>query len=126
MTNPKSANAGKQRKFRCNAPLHVRHKFMSAHLSKELRKQLGKRSLPVRKGDEVKVMRGKFAGTTGKVSDVDLKRLKVFLENVKGKQISGKEVSIPLEPSNLLIINPVMDDKMRLRKKMKLAGEKKK
>ena len=120
MTNPKSSKAGKQRKFRANAPLHIRHKFMSAHLSKELRKQLKRRSLPLRKGDEVKIMRGKFSGTTGKVSEVDLKRLKIFMENIKAKQVSGKERPLPLEPSNLLITNPVMEDKRRLKMKVKV------
>ena len=93
---------------------------MSAHLSRELRKQLKRRSLPLRKGDEVKIMRGKFSGTTGKVSEVDLKRLKIFLENIKAKQTSGKERPLPLEPSNLLITNPVMEDKRRLKMKVKV------
>lgn len=127
MTQPKSSKPSKQRKFRANAPLHIRHKFVSAHLSKELRKQLGRRSLPLRKGDEVKIMRGKFAGTAGKISEVDLKRLKIFLENIKRKQVSGKEVPIPLEPSNIMITSPNLDDKMRKKviDRKKKVGEKK-
>ncbi len=120
MPQPKSSKAGKQRKFRQNAPLHIRHKFMAAHLSKELRKQLKRRSMPLRKGDEVKIMRGSHAGKTGKVSEVDLKRMKIFLENIKAKQMSGKERPLPLEPSNLLITNPVMEDKRRLKMKMEV------
>ncbi len=76
--------------------------------------------MPLRKGDEVKVMRGSHAGKTGKVSEVDLKRMKVFLENLKAKQMSGKERPLPLEPSNLLITNPVMEDKRRLKMKMEV------
>jgi large subunit ribosomal protein L24 len=60
----KSKKPSKQRKAMYQAPLHRKHKLFSAHLSKELRKQWNKRSLPVRKGDEVKIMRGKFKGTT--------------------------------------------------------------
>ncbi|MCD6381372.1 MAG: 50S ribosomal protein L24, partial [Candidatus Aenigmarchaeota archaeon] len=52
----------KQRKYRYNAPLHIRQKLVSAHLTKELRNELGIRSLPVRKNDRVKIMRGKFKG----------------------------------------------------------------
>jgi large subunit ribosomal protein L24 len=109
----KSKKPSKQRKALYQAPLHKKHKMLAAHLSKELRKQWKKRSLPVRKGDEVKVMRGKFKGTTGKISKVDLKGLKVYVENVRRKRVSGEEIHIPLHPSNLLIINPVMEDPKR-------------
>ncbi len=127
----KSKKPRKQRKALYEAPLHKRHKLLSAHLSKELRKKWNKRSLPVRRGDEVKVMRGKFKGTIGKISKVDLKKLKVYIENVKRKKVSGEEVHVPIHPSNLLILNPVMDDKERLKviqraKKVKENGKTKK
>jgi len=111
----KSKKPRKQRKALYKAPLHKKHNLLSAHLSKALIKQWKKRSLPVRKDDEVKVMRGKFKGTTGKISKVDLKKLKVYIENVKRRKVSGEEVHVSIHPSNLLIINPVMDDKMRLK-----------
>lgn len=53
----KSKQPRKQRKARYNAPLHIRHKFMSAALSDELRDKYGKRSFPLRKGDTVRVVR---------------------------------------------------------------------
>lgn len=109
----KSKKPSKQRKSFYHTPLHKRHKLLAAHLSKELRNQLRKRSLPIRKGDEVKVMRGKFKGTTGKISKIDLKRLKVYIENVKRKKVSGEEVHVPINPSKLLMINPNMDDPRR-------------
>ena len=124
----KSKRPGKQRKALYQAPLHRKHKLMSAHLSKELRKQMDKRSLPVRKGDEVKVMRGKFKGTIGKVSKVSLKKLKVYIENVKRKKVSGEEVFVPIHPSKLMITNPIMDDPKRKKvidrkKKVKKNGK---
>lgn len=109
----KSKKPSKQRKAFYQAPLHKRHKLLAAHLSKELRVQLKRRSLPVRKGDEVRVMRGKFKGTTGKISEVDLKKLKIYVENIKRKKVSGEEIHIPIHPSNLLIISPVLDDPER-------------
>jgi len=109
----KSKKPSKQRKALYQAPLHIKHKLLSAHLSKELRKQWKKRSLSIRKGDEVRVMRGKFKGITGKISKVDMKRLKVYIENIKRKKVSGEEIHLPIHPSNLLIINPVMDDPKR-------------
>ena len=55
-----SKRPGKQRKYRKNSELHLKKKFLSANLSKELRKKYGKRSMVVRKGDVVKICRGKF------------------------------------------------------------------
>jgi large subunit ribosomal protein L24 len=114
----KSKRPSKQRKAIHQAPLHRRHKLLSAHLSKELKKQMNRRSLPVRKGDEVKVMRGKFKGTVGKVSRVDMKRLRVYMENIKRKKVSGEEVSVPVKPSKLLIVNAVMEDAKRRKRKV--------
>ena len=107
----------KQRKAMAQAPLHKKHKLLSAHLSKELRASLKIRSLPIRKGDEVKVMRGKFKGTTGKVSRVSMKKMKVYIDNIKRKKVSGEEVMIPLQASKLLILNAVMDDSKRRKTK---------
>lgn len=95
------------------APLHRRQKMVNAHLSKDLRKQYGKRSLGIRKGDEVKVMRGKHKGKSGKVDRVDLKRFKIYIENVKRNRSSGEETFIPFHPSNLLITNVIMEDSRR-------------
>lgn len=103
----------KQRKYRHNAPLHVRHRLISAHLDKALRKEYKKRSLPLRKGDEVKIMRGRFSGVRGKITRVDLKRLKAYVDSAKVKKVSGQEVEAALEPSNLLITKPDLEDKKR-------------
>lgn len=103
----------KQRKYRYNAPMHVRQKFVAAHLSRELRKEFGKRSLGVRKGDEVVVLTGKHKDKKGKVSKVDLKKIKIFIENVKASKVSGQEVETPLDPSNVVITKLNLDDSKR-------------
>jgi large subunit ribosomal protein L24 len=108
-----SKKPSKKRKEFYQAPLHKKHKLLSAHLSKELRNQFRKRSLYLRKGDEVKVMRGKFKGTTGKISKINLKRLKVYIDSVKRKKVSGEEVHVPINPSKILITSPNMDDQRR-------------
>lgn len=105
----------KQRKYRRNAPLHVRHKFLSANLSKELRQKYGIRAIPLRKGDTVRIMRGSFKGKTGKVEKVDLKKLKVYVENITTLKQDGRKVPVPLEPSNLQITALNLDDKKRLK-----------
>ena len=118
----KTKQPSKQRKRMYKAPLHKRQKMVGAHLSKELKKQLGKRSLPVRKGDEVKIMRGKHKGKTGKVEKVDLKKLKIYIETIKRARTSGEETFIPFQPSNLLIINAIVENTRR--KKMIDRGKK--
>ncbi len=109
----KSKQPRKQRKALYEAPLHKRQKLMSATLSKELREKFHRRSLPVRKGDEVKIMRGEFKGRTGKVIKVDLKKLRVYIEGITRKKSTGEEVHVPIHPSNLMIIKADMNDKMR-------------
>jgi len=111
----RSKQPRKQRKYRYNAPNHVRHKLLSAHLSKELKKQYGKRSIPVRKGDEVEIMNGSSRKTRGLVERVDMKKLKIYIEGVKAKKVDGSQISKPIDPSNLKIIKLNMSDKMRIR-----------
>jgi large subunit ribosomal protein L24 len=109
----KSVQPRKQRKYRYNAPLHVRHKFISANLAPELRRRFEKRSMPVRKGDEVEVMRGSSVGLRGTVSRIDLKTCRVYVEEIKVKKVDGSEIMKPLQPSNLRILKLGLDDKMR-------------
>lgn len=99
-----SSQPRKQRKFRANAPLHLRKKFVSANLSKELRKKIGKRNIVVKKGDKVKIMRGKFKGKTGKVLEVRLKISKIVVEGIQVKKMDGSKANVKMQPSNLQII----------------------
>jgi large subunit ribosomal protein L24 len=94
----------KQRKYRANAPLHLRKKFVSVNLSKELRKKLGKRNIVIKKGDKVKIMRGKYKGKTGKILEVKLKLSKVIIEGIQVKKQDGSKANVKLQPSNLQII----------------------
>src|SRR4030043_157199 len=108
-----SSQPRKQRKYRYNAPLHARRKFLSAHLSKELRKGLGVRSMVIRKGDEVLVMRGEFRGIKGTIERVDIRKSKVYMDAVKAKKVDGSEVQKALQPSILMITKLPLEDKKR-------------
>lgn len=110
-----STQRRKQRKYRENAPNHIRQKMVSVNLDKPLRKDYKKRSLPVRKGDEVVVMRGSHRGKAGKITKVVLKSLTVYVDNVKIKKVSGQEVIDPIDPSNLKITKLNLDDKNRMK-----------
>src|SRR3989344_7349405 len=92
-----SSQTRKQRKYRFNAPLHARHKMLAAHLSKELRKEMGFRSIPLRKGDEVAVMTGEYKKMKGTITRVDMKMLKVYVNSVKRKKVSGQEIEVPVD-----------------------------
>ncbi len=114
-----SSKPRKQRKRHFNAPLHIRQKKMSAMLSPELRKKYGKRNIPVRKGDKVKVMRGDFAGIEGEVVRVNLKKYKVYVDKVKRRKTNGEEVLVGIHPSNLMIIDLNLEDARRKEKLVK-------
>ncbi|MCE4621456.1 MAG: 50S ribosomal protein L24 [Desulfurococcales archaeon] len=113
----------KQRRAYFNAPLHVRQKLMSAPLSPELREKYGVRSLPVRKGDKVRIMRGDFKGHEGKVVKVDLRRLRIYVDGVTIKKADGTPVFRPIHPSKVMIIELNLEDPWR-RKILERRGAK--
>jgi len=106
----------KQRKYLANAPLHIRKKFVSVSLSKELRKKHGKRNVPVRKGDVVKITKGKFKKKQGKVTKVELKKSKIIVEGIQIKKTDGSKVNAPLKAPNLQIVELNLEDKKRMKK----------
>jgi large subunit ribosomal protein L24 len=105
----------KQRKYRAKAPLHLKRKLLGANLSKELRKKHQKRNIPVKKGDKVKIMRGKFKGKQGKINEIKLKTEKIFIEGIQIKKKDGSKVNVKINPSNLQIIELNLEDKKRLK-----------
>ena len=105
----------KQRKYAANAPLHLKRKLLSVNLSKELRKKIKKRNVVVRKGDTVKIMRGKFKTKSGKITDVNVKTSKVKIEGIMAKKQDGSKVNIKMRPSNLQIIELNLEDKKRMK-----------
>jgi large subunit ribosomal protein L24 len=124
MARPKSKKPKKQRKFMHTAPLHTRRKLMAAHLSAELKKQYNRRSFPVRKGDEVVAMRGKFKKRGGKVARLNTKKYRVYIEGVMVKRTDGTERQAPIHPSNLRISKLNLDDKKRVASLTKKAPKK--
>jgi large subunit ribosomal protein L24 len=103
----------KQRKMLYNAPAHLRHKLMAAPLSKELTASRGAKTLPVRKGDTVRIMRGDHVGFEGKVSRVDLKKYRIFIEGLTREKVDGTNIFISVHPSKVVIRNLNLDDKWR-------------
>ncbi|MBS3076122.1 50S ribosomal protein L24 [Candidatus Pacearchaeota archaeon] len=106
----------KQRKYLAKAPLHLKRKTLGSNLSKDLRAKHGKRTISVRKGDKVKIMRGKFKNKQGKVIEVKTKLAKIYVEGMQIKKMDGSKVNVPLKASNLQIIELYLDDKKRAKK----------
>ena len=110
-----SKKPNKQRKFRFNAPLHVKGDFLNAHLSKELKKKYNMRSLRVRTGDKVRIMRGQFKKLEGKVEEVDVRTSRIYVAKAEHVKRDGTKARHPVDPSNVLIVEVNTDDKKRFK-----------
>lgn len=119
----KSKQPRKQRKYQANASLHTRRTFLGCNLSKELRTKHNIRTISLKKGDKVKVMRGQFKGKEGNVDRVDNKRTKIYVNVAQITKKDGSKVYYPLNPSNLMITSLNLDDPKRI-KQTKIQGEK--
>ncbi len=108
-----SVQARKQRKYLANAPLHKQVSFFGVHLSKDLQKKFGVRSLTIRSGDTVKVVRGQHKGKTGKIQKVLRSRRKITIEGVDVTRRDGAKALVPLHPSNVVLIDIVADRKRK-------------
>lgn len=110
-----SSKPRKQRKFRYTAPMHARQKLVHARIAKELAARLAikKRNTEIRKGDTVKVMSGGSKGKSGKVASVSLRKGVILIEGIVRKNAKGKELPIPIRPSNVYITDLDLSDKLR-------------
>lgn len=111
-----SGKPKKQRKKFYSKKLHELQKNISVHLSKELQKSIGKRALGARKEDKAKILRGKFEGKIGKIVSVNRRKNRIFIDGITRKKVSGKEVFVPLQPSNLELTELYSKDKLRLKR----------
>jgi large subunit ribosomal protein L24 len=111
-----SAKQRKQRKFRAKAPAHIRGSFLNSPLSKPLKAKHGRGSVRVRKGDTVKVMRGRFKGKEGKVERVHTLRQKVNIEKLEVTRKDGAKSLYSIHPSKIMIMELNTEDKRRLKR----------
>jgi large subunit ribosomal protein L24 len=106
----------KQRYILYNAPLHKKRKWISSHLAENLLLKYDRRSLPVVKGDTVKVMRGNYRGHEDKISKVNVRDQTVEIEGVTITTAKGTKIAKPIHASTLLITKLNITDKWRRRK----------
>jgi large subunit ribosomal protein L24 len=116
-----SSQPRKQRKYIATSPLHIKAHQLSVHLSKELRSKHGRRQIRARAGDKVKILRGQHKGKEGKIEDVNTRSMRVFISKIEQTRKDGSRTRTPLHPSNLMIIELVLDDKKRAQRLEKKA-----
>ncbi|KAL9010394.1 MAG: hypothetical protein Q9173_004668 [Seirophora scorigena] len=93
----------KSRKAHFQAPSSVRRVIMSAPLSKELRDKHNVRSIPIRKDDEITIVRGTNKGRTGKVTSVYRLKYVIHVERVVREKSDGQSVPLGIHPSKVQI-----------------------
>ena len=103
----------KQRKMMWNASGSRVSRLLSAPLSSGLQSRHEVKSLPVRKGDTVRIVRGDFTGIEGKVTEVDRTRHRLYVEGVTRDKVSGTSTKMTVHASKVQITNLSLDDRWR-------------
>ena len=109
----KTTKPTKQRKRLYQAPLNERYRRFSAPLSSKLKDSHGTGSVPVRNGDTVMIMRGDRKGSEGKVTQIDRKKYRIFVEGATREKVDGTQTPVPIHPSKVMITRLNLDDKWR-------------
>ena len=71
------------------------------------------RSIPVRKDDEVRIVRGKYKGREGKVTQVYRKKWVIHIDRVQRDKSNGSSVPIGVHPSNVVVTSLKLDKDRR-------------
>ncbi|KAK1280361.1 60S ribosomal protein L26-1 [Acorus gramineus] len=108
--NPRvTSSRRKCRKAHFTAPSSVRRILMSAPLSSDLRSKYNVRSVPVRKDDEVQVVRGTFKGREGKVVQVYRRKWVIHVERITREKVNGSTVNVGINPSKVVVTKLKLD-----------------
>merc|ERR1711981_1433838 len=76
---------------------------------KELSSKHHVKSMPIRKDDEVIVVRGSHRGREGKVIQVYRKKYVIHIERVTREKSNGSTVNVGIHPSNVVITKLKLD-----------------
>ena len=125
----KSSKPGKQRTAQFTAPIHVKRKRIRARLQldKPDERLAGLRSVTIRVGDTVRVVRGDYAHggkrvggkrnadpLTGKVLNVDSNKGRIFIEGATATKSDNREEAVPVHASNVVVTKLDETDKLRM------------
>ena len=101
-----------QRKLQLSAPSSIKRRLMSCHLAKALREEHKLRALPIKRGDEVKILKGKFKNKAGKVVQVYRRRNVIYVDKIQREKQNGQTVFFPIRPS-YCVIEKLLNNKDR-------------
>jgi len=93
-----------------------------APLSKDLRQKYNVRRMPIRKDDEVQIVRGSFKQRDGKVVQVYRKKWIIHIEKATREKRSGQIVPVGIKPSQVVITKLKMDKSRQTILERKRAG----
>jgi large subunit ribosomal protein L24 len=110
-----SSSPRRQRKALYTADSFERRVRMGVPLSRELRARFRRRTLPLRKGDTVRVLAGSFVGREERVAKVHRRSYRVTLDNVTLKTAEEKLKPLTLGVGNLVITRLNLSDPWRRR-----------
>lgn len=113
----------KQRKRIASATENELRRLMRGNLSDKLREKYGVRSVPVREGDTVKILRGDFAGIEGKIVETDRHHQRVIVDGVTREKVSGEQTRVSVHVSKTMITTLDMGDRWRSEKYAKKPEE---
>ena len=138
-----SKKPGKQRRKGSDAPLHLKRKRIRARLVTDDPELQAIRTVTVRGGDEVEVVRGDFgspnsiktesrgkrlgqsrgrSGVKAKVASVDTERALVYLDGMTSSTADGKEEGVPIRASNIVVTSLFDGDQLRIKRLLERAG----
>jgi len=100
----KSKKPGKQRKRLYNVQKHEKSKLFTVRLDETLQMEWGIRRLPLRKDDEVRVIRGEMSNVEGKVLNLNYRNRKIEIEEATMEKKNGATYYVPISPSNVVLV----------------------
>ena len=121
-----SSSRRKCRKAHFGSHSTARRVMMSAPLYKELRAKYNVRSMPIRKDDEVTIVRGGYKNREGRVTSVYRKKFVIHVERVVKEKANGATAQVGIDASKVVITKLKLDkDRKRIleRKNSKNAGD---
>lgn len=118
-----SSSRRKNRKAHFSSHSEARRTLMSANLSKELQARHGVRSMPLRKDDEVMIVRGVYKTREGKVTACFRKKMVVHIERIHRDKTNGAQVPVGIQASNIVITKLKMDKDRKAKLEAKAKGK---
>ena len=107
----KSKKPRKQRKALYNYKNHQRSKLLSTRVADFLREEYGIKNLPLRVGDDVRIVKGEFKDFEGEVIEITNNQ-RAKIKEAKFEKSDGTEFNPSIHISNLIITKFTKEKKM--------------